>query len=92
VGWPLVHAGPRGWGCILDAVRPLEGPHDPPEQPVAYVAVAGRYATGRVSPVLAAVMLDGVDDPPAWVAQSLASLAPESLASVRDALAKRGLA
>lgn len=92
VGWPLAHAGPRGWCCILDAVRPLDGVDDPPEQPVAYVAVAGRYATGRVSPVLAAVLLDGVDDPPSWVPQALAGLEPDALATVRHALARRGLA
>ena len=59
---------------------------------MAYVAVAGRYATGRVSPVLAAVLLDGVDDPPSWVPQALAGLEPDALATVRHALARRGLA
>lgn len=92
VGWPLVHAGPRGWYCILDAERPLADPGDVPEQPFAYVAVGGRYATGRLSLALAAVVLDGADDPPAWVPQRLAQLERGVLEAARRGLAERGLA
>jgi hypothetical protein len=91
VEWPLVHPGAQGWYCALDAVRPLVGPQDPPEQPVVYVAVRGRYATGRLSPALAAVVLDGAADPPGWVPERLARLDPASLDAARRALAARGL-
>lgn len=91
VEWPLVHAGPCGWYCVLDAMQPLARPADPPQQPVVYLAVGGRYASGRLSADLAAVVLEGADHPPDWARARVAALDPATLAAVRAALAARGL-
>ncbi|MCX4245101.1 hypothetical protein [Paraliomyxa miuraensis] len=91
VGWPLVHTGPQGWICALDASSPLAGPHEVPEQPIVYVTRGGRHATGRVSPGLAAVLLGDTDAPPPWVVELLARLGSDVLGAANEALAARGL-
>ncbi|MCA9710148.1 MAG: hypothetical protein KDK70_30190, partial [Myxococcales bacterium] len=86
VRWSLVHAGPRGSACVLDAARALTSPESLPAEPVVYAALGGRYATGRVSSALAAVVLDAVLDGasslPSWARAALAGIG----ASERDAL------
>jgi hypothetical protein len=91
VGWPLVHLDALGGRCVLDAARPLAGPDDPPDDPVVYVAAAGRYASGRLSRPLAALVLEPLASPPRWTRECLAQQPPDALDAARRALAARGL-
>jgi hypothetical protein len=92
VEWPLARPIPCGWYCVLDAVRPLAGPADPPEQPVAYVAALGQYVTGEDAADFAAVALDAAGAPPPWASRRLAQLDPVTLGELRGVLSSRGSA
>lgn len=92
VDWPLIHRRARGWCCVLDASVPLDGPEDRPSEPVVFVSVEGRYATGQLSLSLAAVVLEDAGDPPGWVRPLVAALSPDSRLAVRQGLVARGLA
>jgi len=90
VRWPLARSVACGWFCVLDAVRPLNGPLDSPEQPVAYLAALGQYVTGPDAISFAAVALEGADEPPRWATEQLAQLDQVTLDELRGVLASRG--
>ena len=87
IRWSLARRVACGWYCVLDAVRPLDGPADTPEQPVAYVGAAGRYATGPLALTFAAVAQEAADPRPAWVSAQLAQLDQPTIDDVRSVLA-----
>jgi hypothetical protein len=61
----------------------LEGAADPPERPVAYVAATGRYVAGEAALDLAAVLLDGQGERPAWAEARMAAMDADGLAVLR---------
>jgi hypothetical protein len=85
VHWPLLRPGPRGWCCVLDTARPLQGPDDRPDHPVAYLGLDSRYAAGSVTESMAAAVMETADAPPPWAAD-LARADPEATATARRAL------
>ena len=86
VAWSLARPFARGWFCVLDAVRPLEGPGDAPEHPCAHVAALGQWVRGEDALDFAAVALEGQDPRPAWVDQRLSRLDDATFDALRTVL------
>jgi hypothetical protein len=88
VEWPLARPFPRGWFCVLDALRPLRGPWDLAEHPVAYVAALGQLVTGEDALDFAAVALDQPPQP--WVSRQLSRLDKATLDALQGVFSATG--
>jgi hypothetical protein len=88
--WPLARRFPRGWFCVLDALRPLQGPWDSPEHPVAYLAALGQLLTGEDALDFAAVALERDEPGQAWVGGRLSRLDGGTLEALRKVCSATG--
>jgi len=92
VEWPLARAFSRGWFCVLDAVRPLQGLGDLADHPVAYVAALGQLVTGEDALDFAAVALESEQPRQPWVDRQLSGLDKATLDALRGVFSPTGTA